>query len=400
MRGKFQLFSLVASLVLYLLDLGTDVYVAIQHEKNGDIWYFWLTACSIGASIIIVNIFATIALKAPWYIRTLAFLTHSSMILLFVSEIRRWKKEGCVSNTHPCNSGKHFSECDCTGCYFQLKKSVKASLNMSHVRSMETFTEAVPQWLLQVYIMIYEQSFPWYTILSVAVSFISLVFCIFALEKNYWIRKIVQGGQDYIRPVIFPKSSAVIFFLWQTFLLFGRLSAIILNSIVFKDSIFSFIIAHWLVVILALICSVKTACGEGVHDGLTSRGQCRRYLIIFLLSFFIIYPLLFHVSHSSVACMKKFLPDKNLVSTQIEGIMAVLIPFLFVLIHCVSVVFAIKNNRKEELIVWYIPVGSLYVLAFFFEVMFYSCYHPLKVTYRNWQKLKDQADVRRGTMNI
>jgi hypothetical protein len=256
MRGKFQLYSLVASFVLYIVDLGlgTDVYVAIQHKKNGDIGYFRLTACFIGASIIIVNIFAMIVLKAPWYVRTLAFLTHSSMILLFVSEIRRWKKEGCVSNTHPCNSGKHFSECDCNGCDVQLKKSVKASLNMSHVRSMETFIEAVPQWLLQVYIMIYEQSFPWYTILSVAVSFISLVFSIFALEKNYWIRKIVQSGQDYIRPVSFPKSSAVIFFLWQTFLLFGRLSEIILTLIVFKDSITFLITVHWTVVVLCKKC--------------------------------------------------------------------------------------------------------------------------------------------------
>jgi hypothetical protein len=256
---------------------------------------------------------------------------------------------------------------------------------------METFIEAVPQWLLQVYIMIYEQSFPWYTIVSVAVSFISLVFSIFALEKNYWIRKIVQSGKDYIRPVSFPKSYAVIFFLWQTFLLFGRLSAIILNIIVFKGSIIRLITAHWMVVVVALVGSVKTACDEGAQ--LDTCYTCRRHLIISFLSLFIIYPLLFHVSHSSVACMKKFLPDKNLIATQIEAIMAAMIPFLFVLSHCVGGVLAIKNNGKEELLVWYIAVGSLYVLAFVFEVMFYSCYHPLKVTYRNWQKLKDQSDV-------
>jgi hypothetical protein len=200
------------------------------------------------------------------------------MILLFVSEIRRWKKEGCVSNTHPCNSGKHFSECDCTGCDLQLKKSVKASLNMSHIRSMETFIEAVPQWVLQVYVMIYEQSFPWYTILSVVVSFISLVFCIFALEKNYWIQKIVQGGQDYIRPVSFPKSSAVIFFFWQTFLLFGRLSTMILITIKFKDAIFLFIYVHWIAVIVALQGLAKNACDP---NGALDAYICNRCIIIF-----------------------------------------------------------------------------------------------------------------------
>jgi hypothetical protein len=143
-----------------------------------------------------------------------------------------------------------------------------------------------------------------------------------------------------------------------------------LNIVVFKGSIFLLISAHWLVVVVVLVVSVKNACNKNAYCY-----TCCTYLIISFLYLFIIYPLLSHVSHSSVACMKKFLPHK--IATQIEAFMAAIIPFLFLLFHCVGSVRAIKNNGKEELLVYmvHIAVGSLYVLAFVFEVMFYSCYH-------------------------
>ena len=149
MAGKLQLLSLIASLFLYILDLGTDVYVAMKHKENGDIWYYRLTVGFIGLSIIVVNFFATYALrglKVPWFLRALAFLTQLSMICLFIGEIWRWKQERSGDKARPCTiSGKHFSECDCIECHSQQKKSVKASFDMSHVRSMETFVEAIPQ---------------------------------------------------------------------------------------------------------------------------------------------------------------------------------------------------------------------------------------------------------------
>ena len=77
MAGKLQVLSLFASLFLYILDLGTDVYVAIQHKENGDISYYRLTVGFIVLSIIVVNFFATFALgafKVHWSLRALAFL--------------------------------------------------------------------------------------------------------------------------------------------------------------------------------------------------------------------------------------------------------------------------------------------------------------------------------------
>ena len=157
--GIIQLFTLALSFILYLVDLGTDVYVAIQHYKNGDLLFFITTVAVIGLSTILVNIYATRVLDMiPWYLRAILFISHLSMICLFVSEIRRCVKE-ILGNKAQCGSSqKHFSKCDCDGCRSQLKESIETSLNVSFVRSMETFIEAVPQWLLQVYIMIHQQS--------------------------------------------------------------------------------------------------------------------------------------------------------------------------------------------------------------------------------------------------
>ena len=316
------------------------------------------------------------------------------MICLFIGEIWRWKQERSGDKARPSTtSGKHFSECNCIKCHSQLKKSVKASFDMSHVRSMETFIEAIPQLLLQVYIMFIKQSFPWYTIVSVAVSFISLIFTIFTLEKNYWIWKIVDTEQKCIKPVSFPKRSAVVFFLWQTFLLLARLSAIILNIVVFTNSISYIIGVHWFIVVFGLVYITK----KGTNDCL-----CVWYLSISISSLFMIYPLLFHVSHSSVACIKKFVLDGknvNMVS-DVACFALATIPLLFMVAHFVGGVRAIKYDGKDQLLVWYTVIGSSFVVACIFEAIFCWCCHPLKVTYRNWQKLQDISKAGRVTANV
>ncbi|CAB4034618.1 XK-related 9, partial [Paramuricea clavata] len=153
MWDKFHFYSLVVSLVLYLVDLATDVYVAVQHHRNGDELLSYVTVYIIVLSAVLVNIYATATLNASCKVRVLDCLTHFSMIHHFIGEICRCKKESGGDKAYPCGSRKHFSECDCDTCKKQLEESVRASLDMSYVRSMEAFTEAVPQWALQVYVM-------------------------------------------------------------------------------------------------------------------------------------------------------------------------------------------------------------------------------------------------------
>ena len=416
MGAKIQMLTIVASFLLYLADFGSDAYVAFRHYENGDQTSFIITSTLICLSILLCNIYATTVLDAPWYIRALAFLSFFSMIYLFIREICRCKEENFGSKAHPCDSEKHFSECDCDVCTEQLKKSAKASLKMSHVRSMEIFVEAIPQWLLQVWLMVDKQSYPWYTIVSVAISFISLVFGIYSLEKNYWVRKIVE---DTIKPVSFPTRSAVFFILWQALLLLARLAAIVLTVRVFTFPalvLSLMMICHWLVIIAALMLS-ETKMRDLLQVFWKSLGM-------FFLSLLFLYPLLFHVSHSSVAGLKKFIPRTDRISKRFKAGAVVFVPLLFLGIHFLAgyVVwtelyretpeqkimnrdggswFDIVYQGENYYLPYYIAIASVYLGSFIFEAVYYTrCFHPIKVTRRNWQELQDRADVVHGTINM
>ena len=373
----FKLFFLVVSFLLYVVDLGMDVYVAVQHYKNGDMLFFAITYTVVVLSTIIVNIYATSVLKAttvlepiPLYLRTFLCISHLSMIYLFIREIRRCVKENYSEKAHPCNGRNHFSECICSQCKVQLKESVQASLNMSFVRSMETFIESVPQCLLQVYIMIYKQSYPSYVITSVIISFTTLLYSVLMHERNYWIHKIVMDRPS-INPVSFPMKSTVVFILWQSFLLLGRLSAFILSVIVFSGSLISSIL-------YGVECGIIEAYVFlfAVRNATENNGIWMSYsVIMFLASPFMIYPLIFHVSHSSVACFEKFTPYDYRKS--FKAVAVILVPIVFLVFHCVGGVFAIVVNGEDAFLIWYIAIGCVYVLAFIFEAIYYFCWSPL-----------------------
>ena len=407
MGAKIQMVTMVAGFVLYLVDLGSDAYVAFRHYENGDRAFFILTCTIMSLSVLLCNIYATTVLDAPWYIRILAFLSLFSMVYLFTLEIRRCKEEHFGSKARPCDSEKHFSECHCRVCTEQMERSADASLKMSQVRSMETFVEAIPQLLLQVYAMVDRQSYPWYTIVAVVISFISLIFGIYSLEKNYWIQKIVQENK-YVKPVSFPKGAALIFIFWQALLLLARLGAIVL--IVSVHTAFGrltlplMMFCHWMIIVIVLI-RFETKTYDWVE-------ACWKGLGMFLLSFLFLYPLLFHVSHSSLAGLSKFIPRTDRMSKKFKTIATVLVPVLFFGMHCIAWIFRAsppetperpgyqRNARKDYYNPYHVAISGVYVGSFIFEAFYHSRYfHPLKVTRRNWQKQQAETFEAHGNIN-
>ena len=389
MGAKIQMVTMVAGFVLYLVDIGSDAYVAFRHYENGDRGLFILTCTIMSLSVLLCNIYATTVLDAPWYLRILAFLSLFSMVYLFTVEIRRSKDEHFGSKARPCDRKRYFTKCDCGVCTWQMRKSAEASLKMSQVRSMETFVEAIPQLLLQVYAMVDRQSYPWYTIVAVVISFISLIFGIFSLEKNYWIRKILQENK-YVKPVSFPTRAAFIFIFWQTLLLLARIGATVLIASVFHWLVLPItMICHWLIVITVLV-----VCETKINDCLQAFWKA---LGLFFLSFLFLYPLLFHVSHSSLAGLNRFIPRTDRMSKKFKTIATVLVPGLFFGMHCIVGIFRSlletpRHQGKDDYMAYYGAILGMYIGSFIFGVFYHSEYfHPLKVTRRNWHKLQAQT---------
>ena len=226
MSANLQLGSLIFSFLLYILDVGSDVYVAIQYYKNGQTTYF-IAAVVLGVPpIIIVNIYATYNIRSKSnIIKCSLCFTHFAMVKLFVDELYRWKDE----NEHSHN-GKHFSKCECSECKTRFKESIKYTLDYTFVRYVEAFAEAAPQWCFQVMVLRYNGGpYPWYAVASIALSFVSMLWSIYCLEKAYWINWRVEHN---LKPATFPKSSAILFLVWQTLLLLSRcLTFVILSNL-------------------------------------------------------------------------------------------------------------------------------------------------------------------------
>lgn len=170
-------------MLLYLFDLGSDIYVAVQYQKNGDTSWFIATVILIAVPSFIVNVVAII----PHWSNVWTWIVASLQLSIFAR-------------------------------YFKALLSDSGDLLIAQLRYLETITESAPQWCLQIYIMIRQWSFPWYTVTSSVLSFLSLAWSITTLEKE----RRADEGDD------FGLVATVVFMIWQLFTLISRLPLIIL----------------------------------------------------------------------------------------------------------------------------------------------------------------------------
>lgn len=197
----------------------------------------------------------------------------------------------------------------------------------------------------------------------------------------------------------FPTRAAFIFILWQVLLLLARIGATVLIASVFAWLVLPItMICHWQIVITVLVlCEMK------IDDCLSAFWKA---LGLFFLSFLFLYPLLFHVSHSSLAGLNRFIPRTDRMSKKFKTIATVLVPVLFFVVHCIVGMFrrlleTAEHQGEDDYMAYYGAILGMYMGSFIFEVLYHSEYfHPLKVTKRNWHKLQAQTTfVVHGNIN-
>ena len=145
MGKKLKQLILIVGPLLYLLDLGSDIYVAVQYWKNDDVWWFGMTTGFILVPSIIVNITAIIEVFNFW--RFIMVVLQLSFFVRYIEKIS--DPESIV-----------------------------------FLRYLQTITESAPQLYLQVYIMLRQWDVPWYTAVSSVLSLLSLAWSIMKLEKK------------------------------------------------------------------------------------------------------------------------------------------------------------------------------------------------------------------------
>ena len=350
MRGKPELLMLVIGLVLFMFDLSSDIFVAVQYIRNSEIWWFVSTVIVFLLSIICITIAAQHQMKSD-RLNTCLTYTFLSIFRRYHKEFKQWKRT--FWDNAPC--AENCRKKSCETCQFYLEEKTKFrdyEYKLVSIRYIESMSESAPQWCLQVYIMLRQWYYPWYTVVSVTFSLLSLAWSITAFEKA---RETREPRHD------FKFKSTVILLLWQLSSLVSRLTAVVIFAYVFKGYVFLVLVFH-----MALL--------NGVITVRNARQRDLKSVVYFFLSHCLLnVPFVYH---SSVAALKWI---------RIECHPTILVNLVLIsLENIVMVILSVKVSRPDakhmdilEPVAISCVVTGLFLGTIFF-VVFYRYYDHTK----------------------
>ncbi|XP_066190845.1 LOW QUALITY PROTEIN: XK-related protein 9 [Sylvia atricapilla] len=151
---KQNFFVLVGGMIIYVVDIGVDFWVASRYFCQGQYSWSILILCFRGLSSIITQIFSYEWFKNDWEGTDtgklkLVFLVHLFHCGIF---IRYWfaLKYGCQV-AFKQTSSRGTAEADPSN--FILKQATDAVTDINMLRVFKTFLETTPQLFLQIYIL-------------------------------------------------------------------------------------------------------------------------------------------------------------------------------------------------------------------------------------------------------
>ena len=386
MRDKLSLFLLLTGSLLYVFDVGSDIYVAITHYNKGDLWWFGVSIALVLLPSIIVNIWSHFMVGMDYrsnkvkLIDFLACVLQLSVIQQYWEAFKRWWKR---KNKH--NLDKQFyNQNDFTICRSRSweRSSLEKKSNATYAYCLaltcyvDAFVESAPQWCLQTYIMLRRLSFPWVTIVSTSVSLLSLAWSITSLEKSRKIR--------HTDPTMtFPRRSLIAFTLWQLGILVSRLSAIVVFAYAFRSYVFIVIGIHWTAVIVVILIN-QYYVRQGIRQV-----KVKITMIVFIRS----YPLLFHMSNFTSDIMFCNFSENT---AKILNVV------------CYAVFFW-ENVVMASFPVWHEPTSTPHVeflakivlplvfggfaIGLLFYGLYYNCFNPRKVVMK--KNLSKQLQIKK-----
>jgi hypothetical protein len=283
MKGKSQLLFLVTGMLIYILDLTSDVWVAARHYRNDESKWFGLTVTFIVIAVALTNIAACLHASKDSYEGPCKWLWifcfGCPALFRYIEELCHWKRRNLGSRL--CEQACRKTTCDECKRHLEGKRKLCESIySLAWLHLMQATTESAPQACLQIYVMLSEWKFPCVAGLSASVSLASLAWSVTALERARESKN--NNGS-------FKTGSCFAFLAMQLFALISRLSAIVIFAYVYERHVLWVLAFHWLLVTAAIAYHRKDEFkGEGVG--------ARIFMLV--ASAFTVYPLLLFASPS------------------------------------------------------------------------------------------------------
>ncbi|XP_025221490.1 XK-related protein 8 [Theropithecus gelada] len=220
----------------FLLDLGADLWAAVQYALDG--CYLWaaLVLALLGLASVALQLFSWLWLRAdpaglhgsqpPRRCLALLHLLQLGYLYRCVQELRQgllvWQQE------EPSE--------------FDLAYADFLSLDISMLRLFETFLETAPQLTLVLAIMLQSGRAEYYQWFGICTSFLGISWAL--LDYHRALRTCLPS-----KPLL-GLGSSVIYFLWNLLLLWPRVLAVALFSALFPSYVALHFLGLWLVLLL------------------------------------------------------------------------------------------------------------------------------------------------------
>ncbi|XP_068788632.1 XK-related protein 9 isoform X2 [Struthio camelus] len=151
---KQDFIFLVGGLIIHVVDIGVDFWVASKYFCEGQYSWGILILCFRGLSSVVTQLFSYEWFKNDWENPDPEKLKWILLVHFFHCGIfiRYWfaLKYGCQA-AFKQNSSGDISEADCTN--FILKQAVDIMADVNMLKVFKTFLETTPQLFVQIYIL-------------------------------------------------------------------------------------------------------------------------------------------------------------------------------------------------------------------------------------------------------
>nr|XP_009938838.1 PREDICTED: XK-related protein 9 [Opisthocomus hoazin] len=359
---KQNFIFLVCGLLIYVVDIGVDFWVASKYFYQGQYSWSILILCFRGLSSLITQIFSYEWFKNDWEGTDTGKLKWIFLVHLFQCGIfiRYWfaLKYGCQAAFKQSNSGAA-SETDPP--HFIQKQAVDVVTDINMLRVFKTFLETAPQLFIQIYILMEHSKNKFWQYAAIIMSFCGI--SISMVDYQTSLRKSLPDKDEFH---VLPK---LVYLFYKLLTITSWILGISLITLLSARSSVILLVFLWICGFTWTLKQHTTFC----------KSKKTEYLYRTVVGIILIFTFFNIKGRKTKVCISIYYATHTVVT------LSILFAYMFW-----------KTSIIKEIhftIVSILTILSL-VLGIIFLVAYYSCFHP--TAYCRPQTYSDEVDAEAG----